>query len=186
MNPIRAELEQNNYVVVPEFLHKDASSYAAREFKKHCIESFAKPDTQVPGSPAVYGHPLIDQILISKIFYLNDLLGERLYPTYCYARWYKHGAELLPHTDAEACEISISLNLSGDEWPIFFTKPDGTIASATLKSGEAVIYKGAISPHWREKFTGNECVQAFLHYVKVYGPNYHHAFDLQRHGSGLV
>jgi hypothetical protein len=186
MNTVNDSLQKNNYVVVEGFLHRDAALYAGKEFKKHCIEKFVKADTQVPGSPALYGHKLVDQILVSKIFYMNDLLGERLYPTYCYGRWYKKGAVLPLHTDAEACEVSVSLNLMGDPWPIYFTKPDGSAVSVTLNPGDAVIYKGIKSPHWREQFDGFECVQVFLHYVTIFGPNYYHAFDLQRNGAGLV
>lgn len=180
MHKLRDLLDENNYVLVKDFLHPSASKYAGQEFRKFCVEKFIKPDPQVPGSPAVYGHPFVEQILLSKIFFMNDLVGERLYPTYCYGRWYKKGAELTPHIDAEACEISVTLNLMGDPWPIHFTKPDGTTASEILTPGDAIVYKGAKSVHWREKFEGNECVQVFLHYVKVFGANYLHAFDLQR------
>jgi hypothetical protein len=179
-------LATNNYVVVKDFIHQDGADQIGKEFRKYCVDSFAKADTQVPGSPAVYNHPLIHQLLFSKIFYMNDLIGERLYPTYCYARWYKTGAELKQHTDAEACEISVSVNLFGDPWAIYFTKPDNTIESVTLNPGDAVIYKGVKSVHWREKFTGKECVQAFLHYVTIHGPNYLHAFDLARNPNGFV
>jgi hypothetical protein len=179
-------LEKNNYFVVRDFFHQDGAEFVSKDFKKHCIEKFSKPDSQVPNSPAVYNHPLIQQMLFSKIFYMNDLIGERLYPTYCYARWYKTGAELKPHTDAEACEISVSVNLSGDGWPIYFTKPDGTTNGVTLQQGDAVIYKGVKSVHWREKFDGKECVQAFLHYITITGPNYFHAFDSIRNPKGPV
>lgn len=177
-------LEKNNYFVVKGFLHHTGADYLGKEFRKDCVSKFLKPDTQVAGSPAMYSHPLIHQMLLSKIFYMNDLVGERLYPTYCYARWYKTGAELAPHIDAEPCEISVSVNLSGDPWPIYFTRPDGSTEGVTLGQGDAVIYKGITSPHWREKFTGKECVQAFLHYVTITGPNYFHAFDLTRHPVG--
>ena len=180
------ELEKNNYFEVEGFLHRDAALYAGREFKKDCVTQFAKPDSQVPNSPAIYGHHLIDQILISKIFYMNDLIGERLYPTYCYARWYKHGAELKPHIDAEACEVSVTVNLMGDPWPFFIMKPNNESVSITLKPGDAIVYKGMQADHWREPFEGKECIQAFLHYVKIFGPNYHQAFDLQRNSKGLV
>jgi hypothetical protein len=179
-------LQKDNYFIVEGFLHPQMSTYIGTEFKKHCISTMAKSDVYVPGSPAVYGHPLISQMLVSKIFFMNDLIGERLYPTYCYARWYKKGAELKKHIDAEPCEISVTLNLGGDLWPIYFTKPDGSTTSATLKPGDAVIYNGIKSEHWREPFNGNECVQAFLHYVTVNGPNYFHAFDSQRTANGQV
>ena len=184
----RELLEANNFFVVKDFIHQDGAEMIANDFKKYCITNFtkAKPDEHVPGSPAVYGHKAIHEILVTKIFYMNDLIGERLYPTYCYSRWYKTGAILSPHTDAEACEISVSVNLAGDEWPIYMTKPDGTSEGITLKQGDAVIYKGAKSLHWREKFEGKECIQAFLHYVKIFGPNYHHALDMIRNPRGSL
>jgi len=173
-------LDRDNYVVINDFLHQHTAITIGNEFKKNCVENFAKSDISVPGAPAIYGHPIVSHILYSNIFFMNDLIGERLYPTYCYGRWYKKGSELKPHTDVEPCEISVTLNLLGDPWPIYFTKPDGQTASVTLTPGDAVVYKGIKSMHWREKFDGKECVQVFLHYVKIFGPNYFHAFDLQR------
>lgn len=173
-------LDQDNYVVVKDFLHYNTAIDIGKDFRKSCIETFAKADTHVPGSPALYGHPIVTHLMLSKIFFMNDLVGERLYPTYCYGRWYKKGAELKPHIDVEPCEISVTLNLMGDPWPIYFTKPNGESVGVTLTPGDAVIYKGIKSLHWREQFEGNECVQAFMHYVKIFGPNYFHAFDLQR------
>ena len=181
---MNADLQQNNYFVVEDFLHPETAEFIAQDFKKQCITNFAKADSQVAGSPALYNNLLVNQMLISKIFYMNDLVGERLYPTYGYGRWYKKGAELKPHLDAEACEVSVSINLAGDEWPIYFTKPDGTEISVSLKSGDAVIYKGSKSSHWREPFQGTECIQVFLHYITINGPNYLQAFDLQRNPQG--
>lgn len=183
---MNADLQKDNYFVVENFLHPVAASVVASEFKKQCINGFAKADPQVPGSPALYNSQIVNRLLISKIFYMNDLVGERLYPTYCYGRWYKRGAELKYHIDAEACEISVSINLAGDTWPMYFTKPDGTTSSVSLKPGDAVIYKGANSYHWREPFQGNECIQVFLHYVTIAGPNYLQAFDLQRNPQGSM
>jgi hypothetical protein len=183
---MNADLQQNNFFVVEDFLHPIAADFVAQDFKKQCINSFAKADPQVAGSPALYNSQVVNQLLISKIFYMNDLVGERLYPTYGYGRWYKKGAELKPHLDASVCEVSVSINLAGDEWPIFFTKPDGTQASVSLKPGDAVIYKGSKSYHWRERFEGTECIQVFLHYITINGPNYLHAFDLQRNPQGPI
>ena len=181
---MNSNLQKDNYFVVEDFLHPETADFIAQDFKKQCITSFAKADSQVAGSPALYNNLLVNQMLISKIFYMNDLVGERLYPTYGYGRWYKKGAELKPHLDAEACEVSVSINLAGDEWPIYFTKPDGTEISVSLKSGDAVIYKGSKSSHWREPFQGTECIQVFLHYITINGPNYLRAFDLQRNPQG--
>ena len=42
-----------------------------------------------------------------------------LIPTYSYARVYEKGSILKRHKDRPSCEISTTLNLGGDPWPIF-------------------------------------------------------------------
>jgi hypothetical protein len=46
----------------------------------------------------------------------------KLNPTYAYARIYKKGDILHRHKDRFSCEISTTLNLGGDDWPIFIEK----------------------------------------------------------------
>jgi hypothetical protein len=111
---------------------------------------------------------------------MNELVGEKLLPTYAYARVYKNGAELKKHTDRPACEISVTLHLGSDgsSWPLGFTKPDGSTVFKDLKPGQAVIYCGCISEHWREgTFAGQEYGQVFLHYVRSAGRYVNHCFD---------
>jgi alkylated DNA repair dioxygenase AlkB len=96
-----------------------------------------------------------------------------LIPTYSYARIYKHGDVLHRHKDRPSCEISATLNLGGDEWPLFLD-PTGEIGNegvqVNLKPGDALIYKGTIVEHWREPFAGYECGQVFFHYNDKNGP----------------
>lgn len=172
-------IDEKKYVVVESFINSKNAIYMGEDFKKYCMAIKAESDPSSDNAPATYGHPLTYDLLISRIFYMNDLLGERLYPTYCYGRWYKPGSELKIHTDADPCEISVTLNLLGDPYPINFLINDN-IVSVTLAPGDAVVYKGCQVPHGREPFRGRECVQAFLHYVRANGPKYFHAFDLQR------
>jgi hypothetical protein len=103
----------------------------------------------------------------------------KLYPAYTYARVYKKGDELKRHKDRFSCEISTTINLGGDDWPIYL-EPDptkgtdkpgvGYVSENTkgikvdLKPGDMLVYRGIELEHWREKFKGKECVQAFLHY----------------------
>jgi len=102
-----------------------------------------------------------------------------LYPAYTYARVYKKGDELKRHKDRFSCEISTTMNLGGDDWPIYLSPnenvgaPDGkniTVASKAkgvrvdLKPGDMLVYRGVELEHWRKKFKGKECVQVFLHY----------------------
>jgi len=183
LSKMNKNLQTKNYVVVEEFLHPELCQDLAAQFKKDCVSNFVKSDSDVDHAPAVYMYPLFVKLLYSKIFFMNELVGEKLYPTYSYARWYQKGAELKPHTDLEACEISVTLNLSGDNWPIYITSPDNEVAEISLRPGDAAVYRGMRSRHWREKFQGTECVQVFLHYVRIEGPNADHAFDLKRQGK---
>jgi hypothetical protein len=104
--------------------------------------------------------------------------GLKLIPTYAYARIYKKGDILERHKDRFSCEISTTLNLGGDEWPIFIEKDpkkggvkEGKYVSdytkgskVILKPGDMLVYKGNLLEHWRDPFVGDDCAQVFLHY----------------------
>jgi hypothetical protein len=105
--------------------------------------------------------------------------------TYSYARIYKNGDILKRHKDRPSCEISTTLNLGGDLWPIFIdgtgsnnvidehknihkpNAPKGT--KITLDVGDMLVYSGCELEHWREPFEGNVCGQVFLHYNHIDG-----------------
>jgi hypothetical protein len=108
-----------------------------------------------------------------------------LIPTYSYARVYEKGSILKRHKDRPSCEISTTLNLGGDPWPIFIDptgsnnvideyknimKPDAPKGiRVDLEPGDMLVYSGCELEHWREEFTGNICAQVFLHYNHVNG-----------------
>jgi hypothetical protein len=96
--------------------------------------------------------------------------GIKLSPTYSYARIYKEGDVLARHKDRYSCEISTTLNLGGESWPIYLD-PTGKKGQAgikvDLKPGDMLIYSGCDLEHWREEFKGKDCGQVFLHYNKA-------------------
>ena len=109
----------------------------------------------------------------------------KLYPSYTYARIYKKGDELKRHKDRFSCEISTTLNLGGNDWPIYL-EPSGKEnkkgKKVNLKPGDMLIYKGCEVEHWREKFKGNECVQVFMHYNDLKTPGaLDNIFDTRTH-----
>ena len=91
----------------------------------------------------------------------------KLYPAYTYARIYKKGDVLKRHKDRFSCEISTTMNLGGDTWDIYL-EPSGKEGKKGIKvklnAGDMLVYKGCEVEHWRNKFKGKKCVQAFLHY----------------------
>ena len=111
---------------------------------------------------------------------MQEKTGLRLVPTYSYARIYKKGDVLKRHKDRFSCEISTTLNLGGDDWPIYIEAkenigdPENGFPSITnnkgtkvvLEPGDMLVYKGNLCEHWREEFTGENCGQVFLHYNK--------------------
>ena len=142
-------------------------------------------DTQVPGSYAKYGDRLMETLLIKTIAVMQKKTGLKLVPTYSYTRLYRNGNILKRHKDRPSCEISTTINLGGDPWPIFI---DGTGADTVideyknihkpnapkgervdLEVGDMLIYEGCKLEHWREPFEGDNCGQVFLHYNNVNG-----------------
>lgn len=175
---MRLEIIQNNYLHVPGFITPAEAALFAKEFRAHCEKFDVQGDPQAPNSSAMYDYMPFLCLLVEKIPQVSDLLGEKVLPTYTYARVYKAGSELLRHRDRPACEISLTLNLSKDsDWPIYFQRPDGSETCIELQPGDAVMYLGCQADHWREKFAGNEHVQLFMHYVRSNGPKAWAYFD---------
>jgi hypothetical protein len=175
---MRSEIIQNNYFYAPAFIENSEATRLAQEFKQHCVKFNLQGDPQAPNSHAMYDFMPFLRLLVDKVPEVSALLGEKVLPTYTYARVYKEGSELFRHRDRPACEISLTLNLSKDvNWPIHFQRPDNSETSIELEPGDAVMYLGCQSDHWRNKFEGQECVQLFMHYVRAYGTKSWAYFD---------
>ena len=136
-------------------------------------------DEQVPDTYSHYSDIAMETLLLNVQPKMEKITGLKLNPTYSYARIYKRGDVLKRHKDRFSCEISTTMNLGGDEWPIYLSpnenvgRPDGkkiTVSSKAkgveviLKPGDMLVYKGMILEHWREVFLGEDCAQVFLHY----------------------
>ena len=137
-------------------------------------------DRQVPNSYAKYGDRVMETLLVDTIKVMQKKTGLRLVPTYSYCRLYRTGNILKRHKDRPSCEISTTLNLGGDPWPILIdpTGSDNVIdeyknihkpgapkgVEVNLKPGDMLIYSGCELEHWREPFRGKLCGQVFLHY----------------------
>ena len=135
-------------------------------------------DEQVPNTYSHYGDVAMETLLLAVQPIMEKQTKLKLIPTYAYARIYKNGDVLHRHKDRFSCEISTTLNLGGDPWPIFIEKnpkkgglKEGKYVSdytkgskVVLAPGDMLVYKGNILEHWREAFDGQDCGQVFLHY----------------------
>ena len=178
---LRQQLLDNNYLVIDNFITEEKAKELYKWFKKEANtnpQAFTS-DHQAPKSLGMYNFRWFLELLIDKVPFMSEVLEEPMFPTYSYARIYANEEVLEKHIDRHACEVSVTLHLGNDgtDWPIYFTKPNGEEISYTLKPGQAAIYLGMISPHWRDAFKGQEYVQVFLHYVRGRGENWVYYFD---------
>ena len=126
-------------------------------------------DSQVPNTYSHYGDIVMETLLKEVKPVMEKHTGLKLSETYSYSRIYKKGDVLARHKDRYSCEISTTLNLGGDDWPIYLD-PTGKQGQAGIKvdldPGDMLIYSGCDLEHWREEFIGKDCGQVFLHYNK--------------------
>jgi len=137
-------------------------------------------DKQVQGTYSHYSDIVMETLLANLLPTMEENTNLKLVPTYSYTRIYKNGDVLHKHIDRPSCEISATLNLGGEKWPIFLKTKK--INKITLNQGEMLIYRGNILEHWRDSFDGNSCAQVFLHYSDVKNKKFkYNKFDGRPH-----
>lgn len=110
--------------------------------------------------------------------FLQNYLNVELCPTFWYSTQYYHGAFMLVHRDRPACEISVSLNISGDlPWDLYVKDKNDQVHGYKTPPGDAVLYSGSELLHWRTHYEGQCYTQAFFNYVVKDGPNAKFSYD---------
>jgi hypothetical protein len=177
--------KKNKYVVIKQAISKDLAGFVANYFlmKKQVYDTcrqtrFISPyeillgdyeptDGQIPHTYSSYSDIAMETLMLKCQPIMEKITGLKLTPAYTYARIYKNGDVLKRHKDRFSCEISTTMNLGGDLWPIYL-EPSGKEGmkgiKVDLKPGDMLVYRGCELEHWRNKFKGKECIQAFLHY----------------------
>ena len=197
--------KKNKYTVIKQAISKDLAAFVANYFLMQkqvydtCRQSryfspfetiigyYEGENEQIPNTYSQYANMAMETLLLKCQPGMEKATGLKLYPAYTYARIYKKGDILKRHKDRFSCEISTTMNLGGDDWPIYLD-PTGQSSvipgvgerdveeskrliknpnkgiRVDLKPGDMLVYSGCELEHWREKFKGKECVQVFLHY----------------------
>ena len=189
--------KKKKYTVIRQAISKDLAVFIANYFRmqkqvydtckqaryfspfENIIGHYENENEQIPNTYSQYANMAMETLLLKCQPGMEKATGLKLYPAYTYARIYKKGDILKRHKDRFSCEISTTMNLGGDDWPIYLepnpkkggVKPGvGYVSDNTkgvivdLKPGDMLVYSGCELEHWREKFKGKECVQVFLHY----------------------
>jgi hypothetical protein len=180
-----------NFIFNYMMLQRDAVQAMLRDHRTSLQNPFiGKPgDPQIPNASYIkYADWVMETLLMFMIPIMKAKTGLDLIPTYSYTRLYAKGNILDRHKDRPSCEVSTTLHLGGDEWPIFIdpTGSDNILSGREtttvvkpgapkgvridLKVGDMLIYAGCDLEHWRDAFQGNVCSQVFLHYNHANGP----------------
>jgi hypothetical protein len=189
--------KKKKYTVIRQAISKDLAAFVANYFMmqkqvydtcrqaryfspfENIIGHYEDKNEQIPNTYAHYANIAMETLMLKCQPAMEKITGLKLDPNYTYARIYKKGDVLKRHKDRFSCEISTTMNVGGDDWPIYLSPdenvgiPDGkkitTKSKAKgikvdLKPGDMVVYRGMELEHWRNKFKGNECIQVFMHY----------------------
>ena len=169
---MNVQLEQNNFLFVPNFISQERAQVLNQEFSILERNNGCVKDAQALNSPAIYNFKPFLELLCEKTNEVTSLIEEQVLPTYTYARIYKNGEVLARHRDRPACEISLTLHIGGDvDWSMGIQKPSGEEVDLNLQQGDAMLYLGCTADHWRSTpFSGQNYSQVFLHYVRSNGP----------------
>ena len=182
--------ELANFIFNYMMLQRDAVDFMMKHNKVNPANPFIghRTDTQIPGCYTKYADWVMETLLMYMIPIMKSKTGMDLVPTYSYTRLYEKGNILHRHKDRSSCEVSTTLHLGGDEWPIYIdpTGADNILSGSEtttivkpgapkggrvdLKIGDMLIYSGCDLEHWREPFEGTVCSQVFLHYNHANGP----------------
>ena len=196
--------KKKKYTVIRQAISKDLAAFVANYFMmqkqvydtcrtaryispfENIIGHYEGKDEQIPETYSQYSNIAMETLMLKCQPEMEKVTGLKLYPAYTYARIYKKGDELRRHKDRPSCEISTTVNLGGDPWPIFIdgtgannviderkniVKPNAPAGTKVLlEVGDMLVYSGCELEHWREPFDGNICGQVFLHYNHVNGP----------------
>ena len=139
-------------------------------------------DEQVPNTYSHYSDMVMETLLVKVLPILEKETDLKLMPTYSYMRVYEKGSILKKHKDRYSCEVSTTLNLGGDVWPIYLKDTKEKVIEIKLEPGDMLIYSGCELEHWRDEFEGELCGQVFLHYNDMSNPKWEdNAYDGRPH-----
>ena len=134
--------KKNKYTVIRQAISKDLASFVANYFlmQKQVYDTcksaryfspfetiigyYEGENEQIPNTYSQYANMAMETLLLKCQPGMEKATGLKLYPAYTYARIYKKGDELKRHKDRFSCEISTTMNLGGDDWPIYL-EPSG-------------------------------------------------------------
>lgn len=180
MHAVANQFSQSGYTVLRHVVSpQSAQLMTTYALMQQQWPGYYQPEDMFRAAMGRYADAISETLLLELTPIMEQATGLKLLPCYSYLRIYGPGAVLPKHLDRPSCEISASLALGFRApalWPLC-VHADGQDKPLGLAPGDMLVYRGADVPHWREPFTGDWCVQTFLHYVDANGQFTDFKFD---------
>ena len=188
---IQKYFNENSYVVIKEVVDKTTVnlfySYTMKKINRNLYKLKNNPELYSTtydmtfgdkdsgfNSLNFYGDEFCETILEALHPKMQEFTGLELLPEYGYLRLYQKDDILPYHNDRPSCEISTTLCIGykGEQaWPIWLENKNKDKIPVNLEPGDMLVYKGCDLFHWRDKYDGENHLQAFLHYNDKNGPH---------------
>ena len=163
------KFKKNGYLFVKNFISQElvkvTLDYVEFKLKTSGLVHDSEPQF-IPNSLTLYGDHLTESVLKNSMSKMEKLTGHELIPSYSFMRLYKKGDRLPKHRDRLTSQIAVSLCIGSSyegedyDWPFYL---DGK--EFNCKPGDAVIYNGIESFHWREPLERDWHLPIFLFYM---------------------
>jgi len=170
------DFETRGISIVRGFLSKDQRDlilnylFAAREKYRQTNrlpEGKLVNDEHHPNTFSFYS-PLCGEVMLLHLLpFVERITGQKLIPSFSYARTYYKGSNLDRHTDRARASIGITVCLekSTSEWPLIIIDKEGLEVQVNLDVMDAVIFKGMELEHYRNELKSESQTQIFFFYV---------------------
>lgn len=149
-------------------LHQAALRAYARDLSR--CGYFQLDQNQVTDRLLIHNQILLQFLHAQLAQRVAALVGEPLKPSYSVMALYPGGTELVPHQDRRQCLWNLSLVLAyepspSELWP-FCLQHQGVVHEVRLAIGDAVLYSGSETLHWRPRLPeGRYAAIGLFHFV---------------------
>jgi len=153
--------KKNKYVVIKQAISKELANFISNYFtmKKQVYDTCRKiryispyevllggyedVNQQIPDTYFCYADMVMETLMLKCQPIMEKITGLKLQPAYTYVRLYKKGDILYRHKDRFSCEISTTMFLGGDPWPIYLDPTgENNILPGSIEH-KKIIKKGA-------------------------------------------
>lgn len=149
-------------------LHQAALRAYARDLSRGGY--FQLDQNQVTDRLLIHNQILLQFLHTQLARRVEALVGAALKPSYSVMALYPGGTELVPHQDRRQCLWNLSLVLAyepgqSEPWP-FCLQHQGAVHEVQLAMGDAVLYSGSETLHWRPRLPeGRYAAIGLFHFV---------------------